>query len=128
MILLDTCTFLWLMLDPDKLSKKAREVIEHDSQTLHLSSISALEIGMLLKKKRISLPLPTAEWLEKSREFLDLREIPMNDSIAISATELPQHHKDPADRIIIATAKVNKLKILSPDKHIKSYKEAKVIW
>jgi len=76
MILLDTCTLLWLVLEQEKLSKKAKELLDHGTETLHISSISAFEIGTLLKKNRLDLPLPLDAWLEKAQEFLHLQEIP----------------------------------------------------
>lgn len=128
MILLDTCTLIWLMSNEDKLSKKAREMIEHDQQPLFLSSVSALEIGILHQKKRIGLELAVAEWLEKSMEFMAIKEIPVTISIAAASTALDDHHQDPADRIIIATAIENNLTILSPDTNIHRYKNVKVVW
>jgi len=128
MILLDTCTLLWVMANDGKLSKRAKEMIENDHGPLYLSSISAFEIGILTKKKRVMLELPFSEWIKNSIEFLAIREIPITTSIATLAADLDDIHRDPADRLIIATAIENNLTILTPDANIHRYKDVKVIW
>ena len=128
MILLDTCTILWLALDQSQLSKIAKDLIDSGSQKLFLSSVSALEIGRLYQHKKLQLPLTPDEWLEKNMELLNILEIPIHNKEAILSTKLPYHHNDPADRIIIATALQYNLNILTPDKYIKNYTEINTIW
>ena len=128
MILLDTCTLLWLAQGDKKLSKKALEHLQLSEEPLYISAISALEIGTEYRKKRLKLPLKPNEWWDKILEFYDIQALPVSSSIAFLSTRLEPIHRDPADRIIIATASENKLKILTPDKHIKAYKQAKVVW
>jgi len=57
-----------------------------------------------------------------------IKELPVTSEILINATQLPKHHFDPADRIIIATAECNNLTIITPDAHIKKYSNVEVIW
>lgn len=129
MYLLDTCTYIWLVSDPKKLSPEVQKRIQFDHQGLLISSILGFEIGILVKKKRIILPQKTEEWLNHTQEFFGIKEIPMTSKIALLSTQLPKIHDDPVDRIIIATAIENNLTILTPDQHIKAYKKrVKVLW
>lgn len=127
MILLDTCTFIWLTTDPKQLSKDTLGLIENSEQ-IWLSAISALEIGTKIRKGKLRLHTPLAEWLEKSLRYYGITESPITIPIATLATELPPIHSDPADRILIATALVNKLTLLTPDEKIRSYPHVKTLW
>lgn len=128
MILLDTCTFLWLVTEQDNLSKKVRHEISDNANALFVSSITAFEIGIKVSKKLIELPLPPQEWLSKAFYLHGLTELPIDSEIALYATQLPPIHRDPADRLIIATAHKHQLTILTPDQHISSYPQSKTSW
>ena len=127
-MLLDTCTLIWLASDPRKLSNRASSQIKIYSNTLFISAISAFEIGVLVYRKKLLLPMPTAEWVSRTLDHHGIAEIPIDINISLSATELPRHHNDPFDRIIIATSVINTLQLLSPDKEIAKYSEARVVW
>ncbi len=128
MLLLDTCTLLWLVGDQKNISEKAKQEILHHADNLFVSSISALEISLKFKKKLLKLPLSPERWFAKAIELHGISEIPVNGSIAALSGLLPAHHNDPFDRILVATAKINRLTISTPDKYIKAYKEIKTIW
>ncbi len=128
MLLLDTCTLLWLTSDPSHLSKKCREQILRHSGDLFISSISAFEIGLKSQKGLLELPLETQEWFDKSLEYHGINEISVTSDIAIHSTQLPPLHRDPCDRMIIATSKIHDLIILTPDSLIQQYPQVKVIW
>lgn len=128
MILLDTCTLLWLVSAQNNLSKHACQVLTDNANALFISVISAFEIGTKLNKKLLQLPLPAEEWWSKSLYLHGLTELPIHGEIALYATQLPPIHKDPADRFIVATAYKHQLSILTPDSHISAYKEIKTIW
>jgi PIN domain nuclease of toxin-antitoxin system len=127
-ILLDTCTLLHALENPDKLPLSTKEILLKEDCQLFASSIMAFEIGILITKKQITLQIKPEEWLKRAFSIYKIKEIPINSSIALKSTQLSHIHKDPADRILIATAIENKLKILTPDKHIHAYKEVKTIW
>jgi PIN domain nuclease of toxin-antitoxin system len=127
MILLDTCTLLWLVADQDKLSTTAIQALRNNAGKIFVSAISAFEIGVKWKKGLLLLPLPPAEWFSLAIVSHGLTELPVTSSVAIGAILLPDHHNDPAARILIATAIENHLMILTPDKHIHAY-PAKVLW
>jgi len=69
------------------------------------------------------LPLPVDEWLQEALNGSEVNALPINENIAMLAGQLPYHHKDPADRLIIATAIINKIKLVSLDSSFKLYQE-----
>ncbi len=128
MVILDTCTLIWLASNQDKLSAKAKSTIRHQSDALFVSAISAFEIGLKEKKGLIELALPVKKWFTDTLEFHGIHEISVTSDILIEAVQLPKIHNDPCDRIIVATAIMNNLKVVSPDTHIASYKRNLAVW
>ena len=128
MILLDTCTLLWLAADQKKLSPKAKKEIEKNANALFISSISAFEIAVKSRSGKLTLQLSALKWFTRAIDFHGIKEIPVTSDIAIASVELPLLHNDPCDRIIIATAQINNMHILTCDQLITQYKQAEVIW
>lgn len=128
MLLLDTCAFLWLVADQKKLSPKAISEIKKNAGSLFVSSMSAFEIGIKYEKKKLKLPMCASEWFMKALELHGIVEIPVTAKIALLSTELPRLHDDPVDRLLIATARLHKLHLLTPDTHIHRYESIRVIW
>lgn len=128
MILLDTCTLLWLTSDQTKLSPEAKTLIKNNNGNLFVSAISAFEISIKNRKGKIKLSLNALEWFEQSLAFHGILEIPVSSKIAIQATELPTLHQDPCDRIIVATAQIESCLILTPDSLIHKYPDIRCVW
>ncbi|MFT3742108.1 MAG: type II toxin-antitoxin system VapC family toxin [Gammaproteobacteria bacterium] len=128
MILLDTCAILWLASAQENLSEQAKQVIHNNANALFVSAISAFEIGAKVNRGLIKLPLKIHDWFNQALLLHGLVEIPVDSTIAIQSTQLPLIHKDPADRLIIATALLNHFTILTPDQHIKNYPQIKTLW
>ena len=128
MLLLDTCALLWLASDQSKLSQTAKDEIQSHSDSLFVSAISAIEISVKQKRGKLELPLPSEEWYDAVLEFHGIRELAISGQIASTSVQLPDHHSDPCDRMIIATASLNNMQILTCDQLISQYKEAKVSW
>lgn len=128
MLLLDTCTLLWLVAEPDRLSDKASGLIRRHAGALHISSITAFELGIKQRKGRLTLPLPAPEWFSRALALHGLRDVPIDGEIAGRSTQLPPIHGDPADRFIVATAQRDSLLILTPDPHIHAYPDTRVVW
>lgn len=128
MIILDTCVLLWLVADQEKLSDLAIETIRKNKGMIYLSAISAFEIAIKVEKKKLKLPRKTVEWFELALRLHGIKEIPINSEILMQSVQLPSHHADPADRIIIATAKYKHLMIITPDEHVAKYRSVKTIW
>lgn len=128
MILLDTCTLLWLVAGADRLSAAARERLREGAGELFVSAISAFEIGVKQRKGKLALPMDAERWFTRAVEFHGLLEIPLDSRIAVRSTQLPPLHADPCDRMIVATAQLLGLTVLSPDPRIAAYPEAETVW
>lgn len=127
-MLLDTCTFLWLVADQSKLSDSAKTLIAENSKSLFISSISAFEIAVKQRKGTLQLPLPPSEWVPLAMRHHGVSEIPVDTSIATRACALPLLHNDPCDRMIVATAQLLGSPVLTPDHLIRQYPEVLVRW
>jgi PIN domain nuclease of toxin-antitoxin system len=130
LILLDTHIVLWLAFDAARLSKKAKTTIEEARQSgegVAISDITLLELAMLARKKRILLSLSLGSFLsEVERRFVVL---PMNGHICVRAFALPSTYpKDPADRVIAATALVQGLSLVTADRKIRQSHAVPTIW
>jgi PIN domain nuclease of toxin-antitoxin system len=128
MILLDTCALIWLNDDRTKFSRYIMEKLERNADALAVSPISFMEIGIKERRKGFHLPCPLETWSDKICELYSLTVIPVSKKIAIEAAVLPEIHKDPFDRIIIATAVINKMDIITADKVFQEYRNVNVIW
>ena len=128
MILLDTCVLLWLASDQKKLSAEAKKTIRQHAGALFVSAITAFEVAIKCRNGALELPLPPLRWYTEALDFHGVRELPITGEIAISSVQLPPLHNDPCDRIIISTAEMNTMRIVTPDRLVSQYKQAEVIW
>lgn len=132
MILLDTHVLIWWVDNPSKLSSKAQNLIESSikkEEPIIVSSISVWEIFLLTKKSRLGFTIDINSWLEKVESLGFLQFIPVDNRIASKSILLPEPlHNDPADRIIIATAREYGAKLVTSDKKILGYKHVKAFW
>ncbi len=121
MALLDTHVLLWWLDDPARLSAAQREVIETaDSESpLLVSDISLWEVATLHSLGRIRLATPIREWLDKAVAPPLVRRQAISPAIAAEVAALPDSfHRDPADRILVATARVFGATLLTQDRRI----------
>lgn len=118
--LLDTCALIWLGMGGGDLTPNARRRIAVAS-ALHYSSISIWEIARLMKEDKIFIPKDAAGFVADLKEQYGLDAIPPVDDIMIRAAHLPDFHKDPADRIIIATSLAYDLTIVTGDGKFPQY-------
>lgn len=131
MIVLDTNALIWWINDPDKLSQKAKKTIEdaEKKKTVYISSISILEICTLVKKGKLELDASLENWLKQLENLSYVHFVPMDNKIAFQSVNLADFtHKDPADRIIIATTLNMGAKLITSDKKILSYKRVQTVW
>lgn len=119
-IVLDTCALIWLACGSDMLSSSAMDQIENAS-IVYVCAISAWEISLKQTQGALQLPLKTDEWFKKALEHHNLTIAPLDIDILIQSNELPLHHKDPADRFIIATAIRENASIVTSDGKFKLY-------
>ena len=119
-ILVDSCAIIWLATGDRKLSKIAREAMR-DAELLCFSSISIWEIARLVKAGDLELPVSPSRLAELLVEQYEMKELPVNNSISLRASALPEIHKDPADRFIIATALLNDFTVVTGDHRFAEY-------
>lgn len=128
MLLLDTCALLWLNDDADRLSGAARDAITANAGKLFISAISAFEIGIKCRKGSLSLPKAPDAWFDAALTARGIEVLDISWRVALLSTQLPPLHSDPCDRIIVATAQVHGLKVVTPDPLIKAYPTVNTIW
>ncbi|HUU22813.1 MAG TPA: type II toxin-antitoxin system VapC family toxin [Phycisphaerae bacterium] len=128
MVLLDTCALLWLAGDQAGLSQDARATISSSAGSLAVSAISAFEIATKHRQGKLALPLPADKWYGEALRSHGVREIPVDGQTAILAAMLPPVHRDPCDRLIIATAMLHQMPIVTPDRVIARYPDIRAIW
>ncbi len=128
MIVLDTHVVVWAYLQPERLSARAVEAIA-SAPSFGISTITQWEIAMMTRKNPALLrfPVPTAEWLERLTKQEKVRFFPISPTIAMKSVDLSMH-KDPADRIIAATAIVNDCSLVTADGKITEAGLVPVIW
>jgi len=116
---------------PEKLSTRVRTLIAAPSRydELLLAAISLWEFAKLLEKGRLAVSCDPEEWLDVALQMPKLRLVPLAPSIAYRSTILPQpFHGDPADQIIVATAREEDATVLTSDQRIRSYAHCRSIW
>jgi PIN domain nuclease of toxin-antitoxin system len=128
MFLLDTCTLLWLVSDQAQLSSPARDAIAGGAGKLFVSAISAFEIGVKHARGKLVLPSPPAVWFPRALRLHGIRRVVITPRVALRATALPPLHNDPMDRMIVATAQIRRLVLLTPDEPIRQYPDVSCLW
>ena len=125
--LLDTHVFLWMAADPDKLSRRAREIVASRGSRLHMSAASGWEIALLQRLGRIVLPDTPQRFVPEAMQKLHVAPIQIGFATAITAASLPLIHRDPFDRLIIAEAEKTGMAVLSKDRKFAEY-GIRAIW
>ena len=125
MLILDTHIWLWWVDSiRGKLSESIQEQIE-TVETVAVSAISCFEIEWLVRHGRVEINVPLDEWFALALAEANVICLPVTGEIARLAAALPEHHKDPQDRIIIATAILHRANIISADRNFHEYAELK---
>ena len=120
-ILLDTCTFLWIITDDPKLSQQARKLFINPDNEVYLSVASTWEIAIKYTLGKLPLPKPPEKYIPSKRQQHNIDSLPLNEEATLYLTKLPDLHKDPFDRILICQAIIAGLIILTPDELITQY-------
>lgn len=126
-VLLDTCTFLWLMVEPHKVSDKAQQVFADSENDVFLSAISCWEVSTKYAMGRLPLPEPPPVLVQRFREKYGTATLPLDEESALYVGRLPRLHADPFDRLLICQSIVHGLAILTPDESITQY-AVRTIW
>jgi len=132
MVVIDTHILIWFVNGSEKLSKIARETINQSiasGEEIIISAISIWEIAMLINKDRLVLSMDIESWLSNIENIQGFRFVPVDNEIAFKSTQLPgDFHKDPADRMIVATARKLAVPLITADQKIRSYEHIITIW
>ncbi len=129
--LLDTHVWIWWHMHPQNLSRKITSLIKKKDRydELLLSAISPWEFSKLLEKGRIGISCDPEIWINSALDMPKLRLVPLSPVLAYRSTILtPPFHGDPADQIIVATAREENATILTRDKIIQEYKHVRSLW
>jgi len=117
-LLLDTHIWLWSEFEPERLSRRVTSGLTDPRNELWISPISTWEIVSLNRKQRVELGAPTQIWVHMSSERLSLREAPLTHEVVLAMESVKLPHRDPADTLLAATAKVYGLTLVTADRHI----------
>lgn len=130
-IVLDTHTLVWWVTGDPALSVAAKAAIdlELNGGDIVISSISAWEIAMLVEREKLVLSMDVSAWLATVAQIEAVRFMAVDVEVAVKSVELPgEFHKDPADRMIVATARKLAVPLLTKDEKIRAYPHVKTIW
>lgn len=120
-VLLDTCAFIWLVTDDPKLSELAKEIFLDTDNELLLSAVTGFEIAVKYSLGKLHLTEQPNEFIANRIQANALTELPVSMAHALVLQDLPWHHKDPFDRLLVAQAMVNQIPLLSADQQLSSY-------
>lgn len=114
-LLLDTHVWLWSAAAPERLPRRVRSALARAGPDVWLSPLSVFELLVLAEKGRVRLDREPRAWVREALERSGLREAPMTHAVAIRSRELLSSHPDPVDRILVATALVFELRLVTAD-------------
>ncbi len=127
-ILLDTHAWVWWVADRKRLSKPALRAIEAEKRRA-ISDVSLREVASLVSKGRLLIDRELREWLEAATAAAEIEIVPIRPSIAARSVQLGREfHGDPADQIIVATAVVDAIPLVTKDDKIRAYPAVTTIW
>ena len=124
--LLDTHVWLWGINEPERLPTSVRTELEMASEPPRLSPISHWEVILLAERGRITLSPNPRTWLREAARTV--REVPLTFEVAAASRQLRLDHEDPADRFIVATAKVFGLRLVTADTRLLRCPDVESVW
>lgn len=120
-LLLDTCTFLWIITDPAKVPAPALDAFRSPANEVFLSAASAWEIALKHSIGKLPLPTDPVRFVPAQREAHAIRPLEITEEAALHQSRLPVLHRDPFDRLLVSQSIVQELTILTPDPLIAQY-------
>lgn len=130
MIVLDTHAWWWIISEPERVSRKAMALIRKTPPARrHISSVSIWEFAMMASRGRIELTGSPKQWLDQALTTIGTQVVHINTDIALDSCNLPgTFHKDPFDRIIVATARYGNCALITSDQKILAYPNVNTVW
>jgi len=128
-IVLDTHIWVWWVHDDPQLTQQQRRWLqENEENGLGVSVISCWEVAKLVQYNRLTLPCLIEDWLEQGLSYPGIQLLSLTPRIVVESTQLPgTFHRDPADQIIVATARVHDWPLLTADEKILNYQHVKLL-
>jgi PIN domain nuclease of toxin-antitoxin system len=132
LIVLDTHALLWWVSDNSHLSRKAARRITAESENaggLLVSCISTWEIAMLVSQSRLTLRIDLGDLFHQLESIESIQFVPVSNRTSMNSVTLPEpFHKDPADRLIVATARESDCTLITSDQMIRDYPHVETLW
>ncbi|MBN1863378.1 MAG: type II toxin-antitoxin system VapC family toxin [Victivallales bacterium] len=128
--LLDTNVWFWMLGMQDKLRPSVKEMLRDAvASEIGISAISPWEIAKKVSLGKLVLSCPIDKWIESATRPEEIEMFPLTPEVAVESTKLPGcFHNDPADQIIVATARLHGLVLLTSDERIRKYAHVKSFW
>jgi PIN domain nuclease of toxin-antitoxin system len=126
--LLDTSTLLWAIMDPGRLSEAARAIWQDPNKLIAVSVVSYWEIAIKAKKGVFQIDDIEEWWKLRVLPFSDLETLPIRQEHVSDLIRLPEIHKDPFDRMLVAQARTEDMSLVTCDPIIQSYPAVRVVW
>jgi PIN domain nuclease of toxin-antitoxin system len=126
-LLLDTCTFLWLITDDPNLSNQARSLFQLAENEVFLSSISFWEINVKYQLGKLPLPESPRHYIPRQRKNHGIETLALSEADITHLLKLPSVHRDPFDRMLVCQAIQGNMTLLTPDPFIQDY-PVKTAW
>jgi PIN domain nuclease of toxin-antitoxin system len=126
--LLDTHVWIWTQEQPETIGAKTRALLETTSDDLCVSAVSSLEIARLVSGRLLELQGNLDRWVRTAIDSIEARSLDVDHRVAIEAYKLPgRFHKDPADRMLVATARIHGLTLVTADERILSSRAVRTL-
>lgn len=123
MILVDTHIWVWWIHgDQNLTSDHVALISDNEEEGIGIGTITCWEVAKLVEYGRLELPVPVETWLAEALGYPGMNLLPLSPEIAVESTQLPgDFHRDPADQIIVATARIHDIKLVTVDSKILGY-------
>ena len=125
--LLDTHVWLWLLADPDRIRSELLSELQDGRNSLLLSAASSWEISIKWSMGRLPLPAEPSVYLPVRMQSLGVLGLAVSHAHALEVASLEPHHRDPFDRLLIAQARVDDLKLVTADRAFEPY-DVPLVW
>ena len=126
-LLLDTHAFLWWAVGDRRLPRDLGRQIREPGNAGFVSAVSAWEIAVKVRVGKLHLPMPVWEFITEARARMDARPLAFDEGAVVHLAKLPDHHRDPFDRMLICQAIEHDLTLVTVDEHIRAY-PIKTLW
>lgn len=120
-ILLDTFVFVWLTSEPLRLTAHAKQLLAEEENEFFLSDASVLELSLKYNEGILEMPKTPRKWINEQIKIWNVKSIGITREICYRLAEIPHHHNDPIDRLLIATALTENLYLMSSEEDMKKY-------